>query len=84
MWNRGCLQPLADGGVLVGSVVVADQVDLEIVGDLGVDLDQELLELGAAVSPVRAGDHRAVGDVERSGEAVPRVVSSFTLVVGAG
>ena len=74
---RVSLQSLADGGVLMGSVVVADQVGVKIVGDLGVDLDQELLELGAAVAPVQAGDHAAVGDVERgeqAGRAVPDVV----------
>jgi len=52
-------------------------VDLKIVGDLGVDLGQELLELGAAVTPVQTRDHGAVGDVEtgkQAGGAVPRVI----------
>ena len=61
----------------MGAVVVAAQVDVEVGGDLGVDLGQELLELDAAVTPVQAGDHRAVGDVkgsEQAGGAVPDVV----------
>jgi len=34
-------------------------VDAKIDGHLGVNLDEELLELGAAVPSVQAGDHRA-------------------------
>ncbi len=47
----------------MGAVVVADQVDVEVVGDLRVDLGQELLELHGAVAAVQAGDHRPVGGV---------------------
>jgi len=44
------LQPFRDRRGLVGSIVVADQVDLEMVGDLVVDLGQELLELDGAMA----------------------------------
>jgi hypothetical protein len=37
----------------VGAVVVADQVDLELGRDLGVDLGQELLELHGPVPAVQ-------------------------------
>ena len=47
------------------AVVVADQVDVEPVGHLGVDLGQELLELDRPLPPVQAGAHGAVGDVHR-------------------
>jgi len=48
-----------------------------VVGDLRVDLGQELLELHGAVAAVQAGDHRPVGGVERREQArgaVPDVV----------
>src|SRR5665647_3131669 len=53
----------------VVGVVVAVQVHLQVVGDLGVDLGQELLELGCPVAPVQGGDHRSVGGVERREQA---------------
>jgi len=68
--------------VLVGAVVVADQVDLEVLGDLGVDLGQELLELGCPVTPVQAGDHGVgcgVEGGEQGGGAVADVVVSASL-----
>ena len=36
-WNRGCLSSHADVVVLVGGVVVQDQVDLQVLGHLAVD-----------------------------------------------
>ena len=71
------LEPLHDRGALVRAVVVADQVHVEVLGDLDVDLYQELLELDGAVASVQGADHRAIGDVqsrEQAGGAVPRVV----------
>ncbi len=50
---------------LVGGEVVADQVDVEIVGDGFVDGDQELAELDCAMLGVNCGDDGPVGDVER-------------------
>ncbi len=43
-------EPLVHCRVLVGAVVVADQVHVEVVGDLVIDLGQELLEFGRAVT----------------------------------
>ncbi len=40
-----------------------------MLGDLGVDLGEELLELGGPVPAVDRRDHRAVGDVERREQA---------------
>ena len=70
-------QPGVDLGGLVGGVVVADEVDVELGGDGLVDGDQELAELDRAVPAVQVGDHVAVGDVERreqAGDAVADVV----------
>jgi hypothetical protein len=62
-------QPGVDRGGLVGAVVVADQVHVQALGDLGVDTGQELAELDRPVPTVRRGDHGAVGDVQRREEA---------------
>ena len=70
-------QPRLDRGGLVGAVVVADQVDVQVGGHGLVDRGQELLELGGAVPAVQLADHGAVGDVERgeqAGDAVADVV----------
>jgi len=75
-----CFEPCDDAGALVGAVVVADQVDLEVVGDVGVDLDQELLELDRPVPAVDAGDDGAIGGVERR-EQAGRTVAD--IVMGA-
>ena len=42
-------QPLLHVGVLVGAVIVQDQVDLQALGNLSVDGAQELQELLVAV-----------------------------------
>ena len=54
---------------LMRAVVVTDEVDIEAVGDNGVDLCEELLELDAAVSAVPARDDRPIGGVERHEQA---------------
>ena len=82
-WNRGCAvsQVLISGG-LVGGVVVADEVDVQLVGDGLVDGDQELAELDRPVTAVQFGDDCAVGDVERgeqAGDAVADVVVGASL-----
>ena len=64
----------------MGAVVVADQVHVQVGGDLAVDLGQELLELDGAVPAVQAGDHGAVGGVERGEQAGGAVAD---VVVGA-
>ena len=79
-------QPALHGGRLVGGVVVADQVNIEAVGDLGVDGGQELAELDGAVAPVQGGDDGAVGDVEggeqAGGARADVVVGAFSGVPG--
>jgi hypothetical protein len=70
-------QPLLDRWALVGAVVVADQVHVQLDRHLPVDLGEELLEFDRAMLPVRRADHRSVGGVERreqAGRAVADVV----------
>ncbi len=62
------------------AVVVADQMDLEVLGDVGVDLGEEFAELDRPVAAVQAGDHGAVGGVERREQARGAVTD---VVVGA-
>ena len=45
-------KPPLDGRVLVGAVVVTDQVDVEFGRDVVVELGQELLEFDGSVSAV--------------------------------
>ena len=53
MWKRGwAASQFVIVGCLVGGVVVADQVDVELGGDGVVQRGQELLELGGAVAAV--------------------------------
>ena len=83
MWKRGCAaSQVFDRWGLVGAVVVADQVHVQLGGNLGVDLGQELLELDGPVPAVHRRDHGAVSDVERgeqAGDAVPDVVVGAAL-----
>ena len=57
-------QPTLNGRRLVGCVVVHDQMDVELVGDLGFESAQELEELPAAVAWEALADDLAGGDVE--------------------
>ena len=71
------VQPGPHGGVFVGGVVVEDQVNPQLGGDLAVDGAQELHELlmtvpGQAPSDDRAGEH--VQCREQGGSAVALVV----------
>ena len=51
--NRGCLaQPGPDVGVVVGGVVVEDQMHPQALGDLTIDRAQELQKLDVAVDAV--------------------------------
>src|SRR3954447_7211463 len=75
-------QPALDGRGLVGRIVVADQVDVEVGRDLGVQLAQELAELAGPVASVQRPDHLAAGHVEggeQRGGAGPDVVVSSPL-----
>jgi len=47
---RVTLEPRVDVGVLVGAVVVDDQVQLAVAGELAVEVAQELEELLVAVT----------------------------------
>ena len=73
-------EPVVDHVGLVGGVVVADEVDVQLVGDGLVDGDQELAELDRAVTAVEIGDDFAGGDVERGEQAGHPVAG---VVVGA-
>lgn len=62
---------------LVGAVVVADEVHIQLGRYRLVDRGQELSELDGAVLAMQFADHRAVGDVERgeqTGDPVTGVV----------
>src|SRR6266516_3818192 len=55
MWKRGVLvQPCLDGGGLVGAVVVADEMDIQLGGDRGVDTGQVLANSTARCRRCRA------------------------------
>ena len=76
-WNRLCRSSQVDVGVLVGGVVVQDQMDLQVAGDLGVDGLEEDQELLVAVPGQALADHRAGQHVQRGeqgGGAVALVV----------
>ena len=57
-------QPASNRRGLVGCVVVHDQMDVEVVGDLGFESAQELEELPAAMTREALSDDCAGGDVE--------------------
>ena len=59
-----CRQPEAHLGVLVGRVVVDDEVDVECLGHGLIDALEEAEELLMAVTRPTLGEHRAGGDVE--------------------
>jgi hypothetical protein len=86
MWKRGWTPShLAIGGDFVGGVVVANQVDVEVDGDLVVKLDQELLEFGGAVTTVDRSDDLAGGHIQRreqGRDAVAHVVVAAALRQG--
>ena len=61
----------------MGGVVVHHQVDIEVTGDIGFDLIEELAELACAVARKALTDDLACGDVEgceQRGHAVALVV----------
>ncbi len=58
-------QPGLDLGVLVGAVVVDDQVQIHIFGHLLVDPPQEAQELLLPVPGLAFGDQRTGGDIQR-------------------
>jgi hypothetical protein len=59
------LEPLDDAGGLVGTVVIAGQMNLQSIGDLGSDRSEKFLELDGPESAVNRRDDSAVGGFER-------------------
>ena len=57
-------QPLLDGGMLMGGIVVDDEVQVQVWGGLPIHLSEELEPLLVAVSRRAGGDEPAVGQVE--------------------
>src|SRR6202163_441067 len=75
--TRPAVKPVADGGGLVGCVVIDDQMHVKISRHGAPDLVEELAELDGAVAPVAFSDHSAGGNVEggkQRGGAVTLVV----------
>lgn len=73
-------QPGGHGRVLVGAILVADNVDVGVPGHVVIDRGQELLQLRGRVPPAGESDHRAVLDVHRREQARGAVSE---VVVGA-
>src|SRR5438876_402316 len=78
---RMAKEPSFHGRRLVRAVVVHDQVDLDprLLGDIRIDLAQELEELLMSMATVTTPDHFASGHVqsrEQRGGTVPDVVMS--------
>src|SRR5580658_4291519 len=61
---RPAVEPIADGGGLMGCVIVDDQMHVKIRRHGGLNLVEELAELYGAVASVAFADHPAGGDVE--------------------
>ena len=61
-WPGG--EPALDPGGLVGAVVVDDEVDLQIGGNVGVDVLEKAQELLVAVARLALGEDWASGDIQ--------------------
>ena len=75
-------QPGANLGVLVGRIIVDDEVNLEVFRDTRLDVAQEAQELLVTRPRLALGDHAAVGHVESRRQrrrATPEVVVGHTL-----
>ena len=70
MVARPVSEPTLNAGVLVGAVVVDDEVDIEVQGHVGLDVSEEAQELLIAVARLALGEDLASGNVQ----AVKRVV----------
>jgi hypothetical protein len=73
--SRVADQPCLDLRVLVGDVVVHDQVQVQVGRSLLVDLTQEVQELLMPMVLTHSRDHLPVGDVQRRGESRSTVSS---------
>jgi hypothetical protein len=73
---RTACQPSSDLGMLVGGVVIDDEMDVELGWHVGLDVTQEGEELLMAMARLALGDDRAVKHVEggeqRGDKARPR------------
>ena len=80
MEPRSLGQPVADQGGLVGAVVVDNEVDRELCGNIGVDGVEKFAELDRPVATMALADHSAGFEVER-GEQVGGAVT--LIIMGA-
>ena len=64
MKTRVRAQPALDGVGLMGGVVIADQVHIEVLGDFLVQLGEEAAELRRAVPTVQRPNHLPARDIE--------------------
>ena len=75
-------EPALDAGVLVGTVVVDDEVDIEVRGHVGIDVPEEAQEFLVAVARLALGEDLAGGKVqggEEGGGAVAGVAVRHAL-----
>ena len=72
--SRPLRRPGLDFGVLVGAVVVDDQVQIELLGHLFVDPSQKAEELLVPVTGLAFGDHRTGGHIQRGKQGGGSVV----------
>ena len=75
--TRTTCEPGSDLGMLVGGVVVDDEMDIELGRHIGLDVTQEGEKLLMTMARFALGDHRAVEHVESSeqgGRTVAAVV----------
>ncbi len=64
MVARSRRQPSPDLGVLVRGVVVDDEVDVQVLRDIGIDMAQEREELLVAMALLALGEDGSGGDVQ--------------------
>src|SRR5882762_1716137 len=80
MVTRPLGEPRADSGVFVSSIVVNDQVHIEVGRNLRVDVAQKAQELLVPMPWLALSDNAAIGHIERrkqGGGAVPIVVVGY-------
>ena len=73
-------QPSLDLGMLMRGVVVDDKMKIEVTGDVGLNVAQELEELLVTMTRLALGHHGAGGDVqcgEQGGGAMALVVVRY-------
>src|SRR5258708_503306 len=61
-------EPIADQRGLMGGVIVPDEMNLKSLGDIGLDLREELSKLARPMTAITLSDHVARRDVEGSKE----------------